>query len=499
MMRKALAAAVIVVVLAGVALALVARGTIGGETVRRALEEQLSTRLGEPVSIGSLGASFFPRVAADLRDVSIGQPARATIAELSIATGLRALLSRRVEGGEITITNSRVPMEMLLGMAAAASAAPSGGTGGLSIISIKTLALRNVELVAGSRSLSADLQSSLEGDRLDVARLVATSQGTRLDASGTLTSIAKGQGTFTAGADRLNLDELLVVASGLSGTSDALSPGAGPGGMPALDLVVHLTAPAGQLGGYAFQRLASIVRITPLHLQVQPLRLAVFGGDYDGQLGVALSGRAPAIDLRGRVQGMDVSTLLRETQGSSSMSGRLSGTFSLSTRGSSSDDMVRAARATGQATITDGEIPGLDMVRTIVLGFGKPSSAPAEGTGSRFTRINSTFSLANQTLRSDDIAFASPDFDLTAEGSVQLPAGALDMRANVVLSPQLTAQAGADLRRYAQENGRVVAPATVTGTVEKPRIRLDLASAARRALGNELKRKVKGLLDRFLK
>ena len=73
------------------------------------------------------------------------------------------------------------------------------------------------------------------------------------------------------------------------------------------------------------------------------------------------------------------------------------------------------------------------------------------------------------------------------------------MRANVVLSPELTAQAGVDLRRYAQENGRVIVPATVTGTMENPRIRLDIAGAARRALGNEVKRKVKGLLDRFLK
>ncbi|MDQ3348894.1 MAG: hypothetical protein M3545_13105, partial [Acidobacteriota bacterium] len=250
MIRKALAAAAILIVLAGLALALVARGVIGGETVRRALEEQLSARLGEPVRIGSLDASFFPRVAANLHDVSIGQPARATIAEISIATGLRALLSRRVEGGEITISNSRVPMQMLLGMAAAAAAAPSGGADGLSIVSIRTLVLRDVELVVGSRSLSVDLQSSLEGDRLDVGRLIASSQGTRLEASGALTSIANGKGTFTAGADRLNLDELLVVASGLSEATDSPSPGANPGSMPAFNLVVHLTAPAGQLGGY---------------------------------------------------------------------------------------------------------------------------------------------------------------------------------------------------------------------------------------------------------
>lgn len=498
MIRKALVAVAILIVLVAVVLVLFARGVIGGEAVRRTLEKQLSVRLGEPVRIASLGASFFPRVAVDLRDVSIGQPARATIAELSIATGLRALLSRRVEEGEITISNSRVPMDMVLGMAGAAAAGgPSSATDGLTIVSIRELALRNVELVAGSRSLVVDLQSSLEGDRLEVARLIATSQGTRLEASGALTSIANGKGTFTAGADRLNLDELLAVASGLSAPPAVPAPASA--GAPVLDLVVHLTAPEGQLGGYAFQKLSSIVRITPLRLVVEPLGFGVFGGEYAGQLGITLSRRAPEIELGGRVQGIDVSTLLRETQGSSSMSGRLGGTFSLSTRGSTSSEMLRAARATGRATIADGEIPGLDMVRSIVLAFGKPSNAPAPGTGARFTRIDSTFTLVNQTFQSEDTALASRDFDMAGGGSVRLPSGALDVHAVVVLSPDLTAQAGADLRRYAQENGRVIVPATITGTVENPRIRLDIAGAARRALGNEVKRRLKGLFDKFIR
>ncbi len=499
MIRKALTVVAVLVVLAGIALALFARGVIGGEAVRRTLEEQLTARLGEPVRIGSLEAAFVPRLAVELHDVSIGNPVKATIAELAIGTGIRALLSRRVEDGEIIISNSRVPVDMLLGMAGAAAGGPSGGTTGLAIVSIRTLALRNVELVVGSRSLAVDLQSSLTGDRLDVEKLVATSQGTRLEASGVLTSIAGAKGTFTAGADRLNLDELLAVASGLSAPAEA--PSAAPGAAQAstLDLTLHLTAPAGQIGGYPFQKLSSIVRITPQRLSVEPLRLAAFGGAFDGRLRVGLAGRAPEIQIGGDVKGVDVSALLRETQGSSSISGRLDGTFALSTRGSSPEVMLSSGRGTGRATISDGEIPGLDMVRSVVLAFGRPAAAPAAPSGTRFSRITSTFALADQTLRSEDIAFASPDYDMTADGSLRIPAGVVDMRATVTLSPELTAQAGTDLRRYAQENGRVVVPATVTGTVAQPRVRLDIAGVARRALGNEVKRKIRGLFDRFVK
>ena len=52
-------------------------------------------------------------------------------------------------------------------------------------------------------------------------------------------------------------------------------------------------------------------------------------------------------------------------------------------------------------------------------------------------------------------------------------------------SRELTAQAGVDLRRYAQEDGRVIIPTTISGTLQQPQISLDILAAARRALGNE--------------
>ena len=94
---------------------------------------------------------------------------------------------------------------------------------------------------------------------------------------------------------------------------------------------------------------------------------------------------------------------------------------------------------------------------------------------------------------------ASRDFDLAGRAVIGLPQGTIDMHADVVLSRELTAQAGTDLRRVAQEDGRVVIPARITGTIASPRILINPAAALNRAVQNEIKRKLKGLFDRIIK
>jgi hypothetical protein len=73
------------------------------------------------------------------------------------------------------------------------------------------------------------------------------------------------------------------------------------------------------------------------------------------------------------------------------------------------------------------------------------------------------------------------------------------MRAQVMFSSELTAQSGTDLRRYAQEDGRIVLPAVIGGTVASPSVNIDVQAALSRALENEMKRRAKGLLDRIIR
>ena len=135
----------------------------------------------------------------------------------------------------------------------------------------------------------------------------------------------------------------------------------------------------------------------------------------------------------------------------------------------------------------------------VVLAFGKPSGAPPPGSGSAFSKLTGHFTVAGQVMRSKDIALASRDFDMAGEATVRLPSGAISMRADVRLSRELTAQAGTDLRRYAQEDGRVVVPATISGTIAQPTVFIDIAAAVNRALQNELKRKLNDLFKKIIR
>jgi len=83
--------------------------------------------------------------------------------------------------------------------------------------------------------------------------------------------------------------------------------------------------------------------------------------------------------------------------------------------------------------------------------------------------------------------------------TIHLPEGGIDMRTSVRLSPELTAQAGTDLRRFTQEEGRIVVPAVISGTIAAPSVMVDVKSVATRAVENEVKRQVRGLFDRLIK
>lgn len=506
MWRKLLAVVVLLLLVVAVAVVLIARGVVGNDLLRQTLETQLSARLGEPVRIASLGASFFPRVTVDLREVTAGDPVTARIGEISIATGLRGLLSRRVEDASVVVSDGRIPVALAFGIAGAAASpdeAPSAAPAAITIVSVRTLAFRHVELVAEPHALMVDLESSLAGDRLEISRLHAESAGTVIDVTGALDSIARQEGRFTAEANRLNLDELMTLAAGLAAAlpAPATEPRAERAAAPSgpLALTVALSAPAGTIGGYTFSNLETTVLVGPGTVRLQPLELGLFGGTFGGRLDVGLAASEPTITLQGKVAGLDVARALTETRGSASMNGTLAGAFDISSAGTSADALVGAARGTASLAITDGTIPGLEMVRSVVLAFGKPSGAPPAGSGSAFTRMGGSFDLTNRTLASKDLAFASRDYDMSGTTTVNLASGGLAAQVTVALSRELTAQAGTDLRRYTAEEGRIMVPAAISGTMTSPKVTVDAKAALNRALQNELKRRAGSLLDRFIR
>ena len=94
---------------------------------------------------------------------------------------------------------------------------------------------------------------------------------------------------------------------------------------------------------------------------------------------------------------------------------------------------------------------------------------------------------------------ASRDLDVRGRGALRVAGAVVDVKADLVLSDQLSAQAGRDLYKYARDGNRVVVPAIVSGPLAAPSVSLDVGAAANRAFRNVLESELDKALKRMLK
>ena len=122
MLRRLLLITVSVVLILIIVAAGAAYWFFSRDGFRRALETQASAWLGHPVRIGAAHAQFLPRLAIQLEDIRVGEPAQLTLAEVDLAADLRPLLARRIENADVLVSDSRIDMPLRLGLPTSATA-----------------------------------------------------------------------------------------------------------------------------------------------------------------------------------------------------------------------------------------------------------------------------------------------------------------------------------------------------------------------------------------
>lgn len=503
-MRKVLIGLLVVLAIVVVAGGWLVGRLLDPEAVRAAVERQATAALGQPVRVGTIEWALSARPRVVLGDVRVGEPAAIQVQRVELTTGLRALFSKRVEQAGLVVSGSRVtlPLPFSLGGSstpAASARAPDGAAGAaaLAIVSVDQIALRDIELMVGAQRLVLQLESSLVGERLAVSRLRLTSDHSVIEGTGELPQVGVLRGRFTLSAERLDLDELLTVASGISASgSEGASAPAASAEAP-LDLQIDLAAAAGRALGQEFSDLTARFALTRAGLVLDPIALNLLDGRLDGQLQVDTSQPQTVVTLQAGIQGMDVARLAALAGAQGAITGRLGGQVRLQARADAAGVGLATTRGTASLAVTDGTLPGLDLVRPVITAFGISGQVTA-GTRA-FSRLGGTFSLERGVLSSADLALASDDVDLRGQGTVTLSDLVVDLTADMVLSEQLTAQAGRDLRRYAREGNRIVLPATVRGPLREPTVFVDVGAALERATRNAIENELKKGLRRLFR
>jgi uncharacterized protein involved in outer membrane biogenesis len=469
---------------------------LGGDGIRLALERQASGWLGQPVRIASATGQVFPRLGIQLREVRIGEPVKIQLADVEVSTSLRSLLSRRIEDAEVVISDSRLELPLPIATqsddGSAGANQPTAGAGPpVEIVSVRAIALRDIVLASRGREITVSADAALTGSELKLTRFAAASGRTRLNASGTIALGERIEARLDASANRLDMDELLVLVSAF--LPDKTSSKAGSGAAPA-HVTAHISADAATAASVDARMFSTDLTLDNARVTLNPLRFELFGGKYEGAITATL-GDALDVRLTSRVADIDVAQLAAFGGVPDTVTGRLSGSATVLGRGSDLASMLQSARGDGSASIVNGTIKRLNLIRTVVLFFGRPQPDTAPGADA-FERIDAKFSLAQEVVNAQEFLMRSPDADIDGTGSLSLASKTLNGTAELRLSEALSKQAGTDLVRFTREGNRVLLPARISGTLSAPRITIDAAAAAQRGLKNEIERRLRDLFRR---
>jgi len=467
------------------------RSVFTEENVRLALAAQLSEALGQPVTIGTIGAGLYPRVTVNLGDVSIGNPARIKARRLQVGTNLRALISRRIEHADLRLTGARIELPL---PPLATTPGGSGSAGGspsvpVEIVSIDEIVLRDVEVVSGGQTLRADVELVPKGSGVTIRRAELGAGTATVVVTGQIADLAGPSGALSLTAGELNLDELLVFASAFAGDSKGANGRAGPAAATPMNISMSLAVERAKIGTLRLDRLKGNARVSHDAVMLEPIGFGIFGGKYDGKLTLT-TGRNTGFQLSAALSEIDMAAAMKFL-GSDTLTGRLTGKVDLSGTGLDAASVVRSVRGSSRVDISNGTVKNLGLVRTIVIaGSGRADATPV-GSGvsrdERFSRLGATLAIANGLGNTNDLKFESNDLLLNAAGNLHLDGSALNLAGQVQLSDELASRAGRDLVRYTQEQGRPTLPVSITGPAENPRVAVDVVDVLRRAATNKVK------------
>jgi uncharacterized protein involved in outer membrane biogenesis len=508
MWKKLVAALVVLVLAGGAAMYFWAHAILASDTVRTAVAAQLTRALGQPVHVGSIGASIVPRVTMTLGDVTIGDPARITVADLDVGTSLRALISRRIEHATVRLDGARIelPLPAFAFAASPATDEPAGAP--VTIVSVDDIALHDVDIVSGGRTLHGDVDLTAQGRTVTIRRAALSADGTALDLTGTITDIDAPAGELTVTAKSLDIDQLLAFVSDFA--SGAAAPSSGhaatppttatpPAGAahPTMDLLIALKADHASIGTLAMEAVAGRARITADEARLEPITFGAFGGHYGGVLRLSL-GAAPAFHLGASVNGIDLASVSTFVGHPGVLTGTLEGRLALEGRGHTAAEVIRTAAGTATIDARDGSVKGLGLVRGLVLATSMRGDSKADLDSTTadepFTRMGGTFALASGAATTNDLRFESKNVLLSATGTIRLDGSRVDLAGPVQLSDALSKQAGRDLVRYTASDGRATLPVTITGSADDLHVGVDLTSLAKRAIINRTGDEVKKAL-----
>jgi AsmA protein len=317
---------------------------------------------------------------------------------------------------------------------------------------------------------------------------------------------------FALESDRADLDQLLALmtAGQETGEPETASPVEGSFLMSGV-ADGSLKVAEGTWANLRFRKLDARLRLADGVVTLEPVTMELYDGSFRGRLVSDLTQVPQAFEFTGEVNGVDVEGFLADQMDSKGiLLGRFTGRVSGSGAGAEPQVVISSLKAEGAAQILDGQVGSLDIIGSIgqVAGvLGQRSLANltsgAAGGATSFSHLGGDFRIADGRLLFDTVLLASPAFDLTGTGNVNLLTSIIDGEFQVEFSEEVSAWMKQEGSRAAEvfldpQSGRVVLPLALSGRLDDAGATVDWGAAAKGFARRTAERELGDLLGDLL-
>lgn len=349
-----------------------------------------------------------------------------------------------------------------------------------------------------SASITTRLTVNAESGRFE--DVVLALDDSRITGNFTVDDFESPKYQFALAIDRVDADRYLPPSAA---EADAGETTAGDIELPVetlekLQLGGHVDVGHLGLAGLSFDQVKTDLALGGGSASLSNAHAALYGGTFDGGLGVDGRGKTPTLALHGKAANLALAPLIAALTGeTANVSGTGSFDLSLTGQGAKVIDNVRTAAGNVSFALEKGAIDGFNLGRTLCAVYNSTQkiAQPARADAvTAFEAIRGTATVTNGVARSDDLLARTSFMDVTGKGSLGLAEQRLDYDLVAKLTGPIKISGCESMSSMVGDS----IPLTLRGTLTSPDIRPDFSEILRQRLRDEARKSITNRLQQLL-
>lgn len=256
----------------------------------------------------------------------------------------------------------------------------------------------------------------------------------------------------------------------------------------------NLSSSSLQAQGIVLTNLQSTLNMNNGVARLSPLTAGIFGGHADGGLSLDTKPPKPPLSVQMKLSGVDTNALLSAVSSvKDTLYGSLAADSNLNLVIDSGANLARSLNGSLSFNVTNGQLKNVNIMNELskVGKFLGGASAPS-GPNTALQRLSAMMNIQNGVATTNNLIAAMAEGSLSGTGSLNLVNQGIDMHVTAVLANTVSKQVGGTgiggfmNTALANNNGELVLPVIVTGTMAHPVFAPDVQAMAKMKLNHLL-------------